>query len=230
MEDYLYPGHSMGGSMRISDLSKRTGVPVATIKFYLREHLLPPGTATSRNQARYGEAHLRRLRLIRALTSIGHLDLSSVRELLRAIEDESQPLTDLYEVANRALMPQEPSFIEARGMPEIQKDVDWFLGQLGWQVDAEAPGRTNFAQVLAALQLLGCKCGVDFFLPHAEPAERLAVQELDLLSADGEQVDRAAAVARTVLLNVGLALLRRMAQEHHLALRFGAGPPAQQTP
>src|SRR5256886_17599843 len=49
-----------GGSVRISDLSRQTGVPTATIKFYLREHLLPPGAMTARNQADYGSEHLRR--------------------------------------------------------------------------------------------------------------------------------------------------------------------------
>src|SRR2546430_15817976 len=50
-----------GGSVRISDLSRQTGVPTATIKFYLREHLLPPGAMTARNQADYGSGHLRRV-------------------------------------------------------------------------------------------------------------------------------------------------------------------------
>src|SRR2546430_9317670 len=50
-----------GGSVRISDLSRQTGVPTATIKFYLREHLLPPGAMTARNQADYGSEHLRRV-------------------------------------------------------------------------------------------------------------------------------------------------------------------------
>ena len=32
--------------MKISQLSQASGVPVATIKFYLREELLPPGEST----------------------------------------------------------------------------------------------------------------------------------------------------------------------------------------
>ena len=48
--------------MRISDLSRQSGVPVATIKFYLREQLLPPGEPTGRNQAVYLDRHLRRSR------------------------------------------------------------------------------------------------------------------------------------------------------------------------
>lgn len=30
--------------MRIGELSRRTGVPVPTIKYYVREGLLPPGS------------------------------------------------------------------------------------------------------------------------------------------------------------------------------------------
>ena len=54
--------------MRISALAAAAGLPVATVKFYLREGLLHPGVATSATQANYDDSHVRRLRLIRALT------------------------------------------------------------------------------------------------------------------------------------------------------------------
>jgi DNA-binding transcriptional MerR regulator len=44
--------------MRISELSARSGISVPTIKFYLREGLLPPGSPRAVNQADYGEPHL----------------------------------------------------------------------------------------------------------------------------------------------------------------------------
>ena len=47
--------------MRISDLSRASGVTIPTIKFYLREGLLPSGDRTARNQATYEAAHVRRL-------------------------------------------------------------------------------------------------------------------------------------------------------------------------
>ena len=47
--------------MRIAELSRRSGVSVPTIKYYLREGLLAAGERTGPNQARYDEAHLRRL-------------------------------------------------------------------------------------------------------------------------------------------------------------------------
>ena len=39
--------------MRIGELSRLSGVPVATIKYYLREGLLPPGVHSHPNQANY---------------------------------------------------------------------------------------------------------------------------------------------------------------------------------
>src|SRR6059058_1127651 len=98
--------------MRISDLSRKSGVPVATIKFYLRQKLLPPGTPTGRNQAVYDDRHLRQLLLIRAFTNIAQLDLSSVRELLDAISDEQLSLPGLYQVTERALFTEPPAMPE----------------------------------------------------------------------------------------------------------------------
>jgi DNA-binding transcriptional MerR regulator len=208
--------------MRISDLSRRSGAPVATIKFYLREGLLPSGVPTGRNQAEYGDVHIRRLLLIRALTTIGQLDLSSVRLLLAAIVDEELPLPDLYEVASRAMFPVETG--DGEQAPEVllaRCDVDKFIDDLNWVVQPDAPARRRLAEVLAALRRLGCECGMEFFAPYAEAAERLAMQELELVPLDGAAADRAAAIVRTVLLEVALGALRRMAQEHYVTERFG---------
>lgn len=63
-------------------LSAESGVPVGTIKFYLREQLLPPGERTSPNQARYTEAHVRRLKLVRALIETGGCSVAEVRRVV----------------------------------------------------------------------------------------------------------------------------------------------------
>ena len=47
--------------MRMAELSRRTGVPVPTIKYYLREGLLPPGERTSPNQAQNSRPDLKAL-------------------------------------------------------------------------------------------------------------------------------------------------------------------------
>ena len=65
--------------MKISELSSRSGVPVATVKFYLREGLLAAGEKSSQTQASYDDIHLARLRLIRAFLEVGGLSVASAR-------------------------------------------------------------------------------------------------------------------------------------------------------
>lgn len=68
--------------MRISELSERSGLSIATVKYYIRERLLPPGERFARNQSAYSETHLERLKIVRALREDAGL---SVREIGRVI-------------------------------------------------------------------------------------------------------------------------------------------------
>ena len=61
------------GAVRISELSAQTAVPVATLKYYLREGVLQPGEARSATNAEYGAAHVDRVKLIRALVETAGL-------------------------------------------------------------------------------------------------------------------------------------------------------------
>ena len=86
--------------MRIAELSRKAGVSLPTIKFYLREGLLPAGELTSRNQASYDERHVRRLRLIRALVDIAHVPIATLRTVLQELD---QPEPELHHVLGKAL-------------------------------------------------------------------------------------------------------------------------------
>ncbi|MGQ5260851.1 MerR family transcriptional regulator [Micromonospora sp. ZYX-F-536] len=209
--------------MRISDLSRQTGVPVATIKFYLREGLLPPGRPTARNQAQYDEVHRRRLSMIRTLTSLGQLELSAVRELLRALEDEGRCLPELFAMVSRALPPVDTAKDQAETSTE-QARVTAFIDSLGWKVEPDASARAILSQVLAAMDRLNCGQGVEFFEPYAKAAEQHASRELDLLGKRDEGCDRASAIVRAILVDVANTALRRMAYEHLVKQRFAGGP------
>jgi len=76
--------------MRISALAAEAGLPLATVKFYLREGLLHPGIATSATQASYDESHVRRLRLIRALTGSVGLSVQQTRLILELVDDPGE--------------------------------------------------------------------------------------------------------------------------------------------
>ena len=73
--------------MKMSQLCEASGVSVPSIKFYLREGLLPAGERTSATQAEYGPEHVERLRLIRALIDIGGLSVATAQRVLEAIDE-----------------------------------------------------------------------------------------------------------------------------------------------
>jgi DNA-binding transcriptional MerR regulator len=89
--------------MRISELASRTDVPVATIKFYLRERLVHEGVRTAATQAQYDQSHVARLRLIRALLGPGGLSIAAAHQVIQAIEEPPESVYELLGVAANAV-------------------------------------------------------------------------------------------------------------------------------
>ncbi|MEV0838822.1 MerR family transcriptional regulator [Actinocatenispora sera] len=90
--------------MRIGELSKDTGIPVPTIKYYLREGLLPAGERTHANQVSYTAEHARRLRLIRAMVQVGDLPIGTVRTMLAEIDSAERPTDSMLGRLSGALV------------------------------------------------------------------------------------------------------------------------------
>ena len=229
----------------MAELSRRSGVPVATIKFYLRAGLLPPGTPTAATRASYGEEHLRRLRLIRALLEVGGLPVAAIREILAAVDDRSVGVHRMLGAVQYALGPHLAP--PADGNPYWQgacREVDGLIAELGWQVEPEAPARTLLAGTLAALRRTGSAPSGAGLHAYAEALGRLAASEvasLETAAADaagqptadpagpaglgGSPARRIAltesAVVGIVLYERVIIALRRLAQEDASARRFG---------
>jgi len=68
----------------MTELVKKSGVPRRTIHFYSQEGIIPPPFGTG-GAAKYGETHLLRLKLIKALKK-SHLKLSGIKEALDAMD------------------------------------------------------------------------------------------------------------------------------------------------
>jgi DNA-binding transcriptional MerR regulator len=68
---------------RIGELAERAGVSVPTIKYWIREGLLPPPPVkTGRTMAYYDQAYLDRLQLIRSLREEHFLPIRVIRQIL----------------------------------------------------------------------------------------------------------------------------------------------------
>lgn len=202
----------------MSELSARSGVAVATIKYYLREGLLHPGEQTAATRAEYDGSHLRRLRLIRALVEVGRVPVASIKKIVEAVEDESLPLHEMLGTAHYALGPA----VEPEPTPEWERalaDVDDLLTSLGWRVEPGAPARAELAQTVVRMRQVGLSADLR---PYAAAAGKLVAEvELDALPADGSR-DAAveALVLGTVLYGRAFDALRRLAQESESARRF----------
>jgi DNA-binding transcriptional MerR regulator len=208
--------------VRIAELSRSSGVSIATIKYYLREGLLPPGEATAPNQADYSDIHLHRLRLIRTLVDVGRLPISSIRAVVAAIDEQKLSLHDTLGVAVDALPPLRPQKVPEHDLQLALSDVDDYIARLGWGGSDASPARFALAQALVSLRRLGRDCGPEVFDLYARHANQLATREIASLPAD-EDRDRTVeeAVVGTVVFEAALTALRRLAEAHHSAIRFG---------
>ena len=206
--------------MRMSELSARSGVPVATIKFYAREDLLPGGEKTSANQTNYGEPQLSRLRLIRALVEVGGLSIANVRNVLAAIDDESLPVADAISAAACALPAIDRGAPEAAATPG-ELAIEKLIADRGWMVLPGAEGRSVAARVIDDYLELGRPDLVENLDVYADAVERIADADLrSVAEADSRSAMVETVIVGTVLGDALLAGLRRMAHSDAAYRRF----------
>jgi DNA-binding transcriptional MerR regulator len=200
--------------VRISELAARSGVPVATIKYYLRERLLPAGSLTSATQASYDEAHVQRLRLIRALIGSAGLSIAQTRRVLQSVDSPPQSVHELLGVAAEAVSrPVAPGRSHER--------IHELMARWGWRVDQkDCTAHAALAEALDALDAAG------FDLPEAamenyrEHIEAIAEYEVANVPTDSPESAVRYVALGTVLLEPVLLALRRMAQQEASARRF----------
>jgi DNA-binding transcriptional MerR regulator len=212
--------------MRIAELSRRSGVPVATIKYYMREGLVPQGERTRPNQASYGESHLRRLRLARALMDVGGLPVAVARDVLHTLDDERSSLHDLLGKAQYAATARKEADARTEEWRQAEEDVRDLVAGRGWIIRPDGPALLALTEAIAMLRALGHDSYLTLLASYADAAERLAAEEVEhvvaQLSIDGMAE---VVVVGTVLGDALLAALRRLAQEA-VSVRL-AGEPAQ---
>ncbi|MGW6197449.1 MerR family transcriptional regulator [Kribbella sp. NPDC055110] len=207
--------------MRIGELSKATDVPVPTIKYYLREGLLPAGELTSPNQASYGDTHVRRLRLIRALIELAQVPVATVKEILESLDDDTEPLHEQIGRAHRALTPTRRLSATDEARTAATAQVTGLIADRGWSVDPEAPALATLIDTIAALRTLGQDNLVAHLDTYADAVERFAQLEIDAVTTNPTRDQLAESVViGTILGETLIASLRLLAQESISADRW----------
>lgn len=207
--------------MRISELSRRTAVPAATIKYYVREGLLHPPTEVGYNRTEYDESHESRLRLVRALIEVGGVSVAAARGVVAALDNPELPAFELAGAAQSAMLG------EHKASRSAQDRVATLLRDRGWCVSETNPGLGMVAAVLDRYDELHLTHLEQILPAYAQAAELAARAETDAAFGFPESERLAETViVGTVLGDQVLAGLRRLAQEAITRDRLGSLPAA----
>lgn len=195
--------------MWMSELSERSGVSVATIKYYLREGLLPTGEAVGATRASYDDQHVARLRLIRALVDVAGMSLDRVRRVLAAVDDDARSLDSAIGSAHLELSPEldaDPSETSTARVAELVR-------ARRWRVEPDGRHARALAAALDAMDAAGQPMTEANLAIYAEAAGNVAKADLASMQHLSREGATAYAVIGTLLAEPILLSLRRMAQE-----------------
>jgi DNA-binding transcriptional MerR regulator len=212
--------------MRLAELSERSGVSTATIKYYLRQGMLAPGRRIGATTAEYDDTHLRRLRLVRALIEVGRLPVATAREVIGYVDDDSLDRTIRLGAALWAL-PHGPEPDDTDPSVALARhEVDRLLGVLGWTTAREigelSPDHRALVVAVATLNRLGYPWDAEVMAPYARLMHQAAVIDLDFVDTRPSEEEKVeTAVVAAVLFEPALRALHRLAQEEESARRYG---------
>ncbi|MFH9862411.1 MerR family transcriptional regulator [Streptomyces sp. NPDC017202] len=212
--------------MRLAELSERSGVSTATIKYYLRQGLLRPGRQVNATTAEYDEGHLRRLRLVRAMIQVGGVPVATVREVLGHVDDDSLGRTVRLGAALWALPHVPEPDADDEFLRAAHREAGELLLTLGWRnaelLTSISPAYRSLVVAVAAMRRLGYDWDAELLVPYARLMHRAAALDLDFVETRESEAERIeAAVLSAILVEPMLQALHRLAQEEESAWRYG---------
>lgn len=193
--------------MRISELVDRTGVPLATVKYYLREGLLMPGRSTGATQAEYDDAHVERLGLIRALIDVAGLSVKHAKAVIDVIE---HPESDMVRTIGRALEELPPyGESDAAQYPRARRAIE----ALGQVYDPDYAAVAQMERALAAAEAAGVPMTDDRLHAYGKAIMELAEFDIANMSTTDPADAIKYAVLGTALYEPVIAAMRRLAHQ-----------------
>jgi DNA-binding transcriptional MerR regulator len=212
--------------VKISEVSSRSGVMASTVKYYVREGLVPEGHRMSRNQTAYDEDHVQRIRLVRALIETGGLSITATKQVLAVLDDHQDNLAYAFEAAQHAL-----GSVGGAGARDASAAARQRIAELvtarGWTATDDNPGLEVAARALDGLSTIGFAPSAEYLAAYAGAAAAVARADLAALGTRSRPDEiTELMVVGTVMGDALLAGLRRLAQQGETAAAF---PPGNET-
>ena len=180
--------------MKLNQLAERTGVPVSSVKFYLREGLLPPGRKLNATTARYCRVHAERLELIRALREIIGLPLERIRRVVTAVDAPSEvSAVDLMGTVQTVVLDflhdgpgsQTPRDADVPPAQEQRVTASGIVEAMGWLAGTDE-AMAALDRELSLMARWGLAPGLDTALVYAHAVDAVAAVQLEATRRPGE--------------------------------------------
>lgn len=203
--------------MQLNELSRRSGVSPASIKYYLREGLLPGGEAIHATRAEYSARHLERLDLIQALRKIVGLNIAQIRGLVK-MADDGVPRLDLLAAVQRVVLNLE-NYSTAMG-GDAAAATDAVVRLRGWP-DSPSDARNALTAHLEMMASLNIPVSEDELETYSKAADDVAGIDIAATTAP-ESVDRLILTAAVGMHTHSQLLLKllALAQASHAIRRY----------
>lgn len=152
-------------SLKISELEKITGVPQSTIRYYVKEGLLPKPEKVNKSMSYYDESCIERIGLVRRLQEKKYYPLSVIKNVIKRI-DEGTNLNGLISLEDAIFRPRDEGeqrlmtkeeFLDASGMDkELLEEAQAMKLLIPYNRGGEKP--YNHEDLTFAINVLrGCK-------------------------------------------------------------------------
>jgi DNA-binding transcriptional MerR regulator len=203
--------------MQLKELSERTGISPASIKFYLREGLLPAGQSVHATRAEYSPQHVTRLELIQALRRVVGLNITQIRNLLK-LADDGVPRLELLAAVQRTVLQLDEVGTDDGDVPT--QGGDGVVRFRNWP-DVPSDARRALNTHLERMENLGVPVADEVLDAYSQAVDNIAHFDITATTApdDVNQLILAAAVGMHLQGQLVLKLLA-LAQASHAIRRY----------
>lgn len=234
--------------MLLSQLAEASGVTPATIKYYRREGLLPPGRRVTATQQDYGQSHLDRLALIQVLRELADAPIARIGELTALLDDPEQSLLAALGAVQHISLgipgpqpsapttpsdptdPTDPADAAEHPVHAEHPSLAPLLAELGWPDVGSAPRRA-LDDLLTSFDEWGMPTDLDVLRRYAAPVAQIAREDVDTIREQGggapsspvpDDVQVMRAVAGAIAYDRMIQLLRALGHTSYSILRARA--------